>query len=124
MAALRYRNFLRLCEEWPLDKSKAGRDLGAVVRQKIAEAFKQGETSDIDTKECDRIYNSLRKINSNHYKHRYNRSQNMGCTGLTLEQCRTVLSNEGVEVLHSEEKSFFTSVKKTFGRVDKKINDS
>ncbi|XP_077151611.1 ubiquinol-cytochrome c reductase complex assembly factor 2 isoform X1 [Ranitomeya variabilis] len=46
MAASRYRRFLKLCEEWPVDESRRGRDLGAVLRQRVAQAFKEGENTE------------------------------------------------------------------------------
>lgn len=47
MAASRYRRFLRLCEEWPLDETKRGRDLGAYLRQRVAQAFREGENTQV-----------------------------------------------------------------------------
>uniref|UniRef100_A0A5F5PSL0 Mitochondrial nucleoid factor 1 n=1 Tax=Equus caballus TaxID=9796 RepID=A0A5F5PSL0_HORSE len=45
MAASRYRRFLKLCEEWPVDETKRGRDLGAYLRQRVAQAFREGENT-------------------------------------------------------------------------------
>lgn len=47
MAATRYRRFLKLCEEWPRDESKKGRDLGTFLRQKVASAFREGENTQV-----------------------------------------------------------------------------
>jgi hypothetical protein len=47
MAALRYRRFLKLCEEWPVDETKRGRDLGAYLRQRVAQAFREGENTQV-----------------------------------------------------------------------------
>lgn len=47
MAASRYRRFLRLCEEWPVDETKRGRDLGAYLRQRVAQAFREGENTQV-----------------------------------------------------------------------------
>uniref|UniRef100_A0A8C5JRU5 Mitochondrial nucleoid factor 1 n=1 Tax=Junco hyemalis TaxID=40217 RepID=A0A8C5JRU5_JUNHY len=45
MAASRYRRFLRLCEEWPVEETKQQRDLGSFLRQKVAQAFREGENT-------------------------------------------------------------------------------
>lgn len=47
MAAGRYRRFLKLCEEWPVDDTKRGRDLGAYLRQRVAQAFREGENTQV-----------------------------------------------------------------------------
>ncbi|MEJ1271005.1 ubiquinol-cytochrome c reductase complex assembly factor 2 [Cricetulus griseus] len=47
MAALRYRRFLKLCEEWPVDETKRGRDLGAYLRKRVAQAFREGENTQV-----------------------------------------------------------------------------
>lgn len=47
MAAGRYRRFLKLCEEWPVDETKRGRDLGAYLRQRVAQAFREGENTQV-----------------------------------------------------------------------------
>jgi len=47
MSATRYRRFLKLCEEWPKDESKKGRDLGTFLRQRVASAFREGENTQV-----------------------------------------------------------------------------
>lgn len=47
MAASRYRRFLKLCEEWPVDETKRGRDLGSYLRQRVAQAFREGENTQV-----------------------------------------------------------------------------
>lgn len=47
MSATRYRRFLKLCEEWPRDESKKGRDLGTFLRQRVALAFREGENTQV-----------------------------------------------------------------------------
>ncbi|XP_068122243.1 ubiquinol-cytochrome c reductase complex assembly factor 2 [Hyperolius riggenbachi] len=69
MAAARYRRFLKLCEEWPVDESRRGRDLGAYLRQRVAQVFREGENTQIqDPEVCDQMYESLNRINSNYYR--------------------------------------------------------
>lgn len=47
MSATRYRRFLKLCEEWPRDDYKKGRDLGTFLRQRVALAFREGENTQV-----------------------------------------------------------------------------
>ena len=35
-AASHYKQFLRLLEAWPVDKSKAGRDLGELIHKRVS----------------------------------------------------------------------------------------
>ena len=42
-----YQDFLRVCEKWPVDQSRAGRDLGECLRFDIAPKFKE-ETIDVE----------------------------------------------------------------------------
>ena len=96
--ASRYKQFLQLCEKWPLDKTKIGRDLGAVIRDQVGKAFKSGEASVVNEKECDEALASLRRINSNHYKTVYAMPEHCkGFTQLTVEQCRQMNSNENMQ---------------------------
>ncbi|XP_039391313.1 uncharacterized protein LOC120403769 isoform X1 [Mauremys reevesii] len=52
MAATRYRRFLKLCEEWPAEATKRGRDLGAFLRQRVAQAFREGESTQAWEEDC------------------------------------------------------------------------
>lgn len=101
-AAARYRKFLKLCETWPVDALKTDRDLGLYIRRRIAEGFRQGDATEIDVAECDRIYNSLHRIASNHFRRSYPRLRDNNFSGLNLEQCRTMNSTETLETLKSK----------------------
>ncbi|KAL4645818.1 ubiquinol-cytochrome-c reductase complex assembly factor 2 [Arapaima gigas] len=93
MAATRYRRFLKLCEEWPKDESKKGRDLGTFLRQRVALAFREGENTQIsDPDKCDQMYESLVRINSNYYRDKFPRAKDTSFTGVTVEECRVLLS--------------------------------
>ncbi|KAH1171790.1 hypothetical protein KIL84_007408 [Mauremys mutica] len=52
MAATRYRRSLKLCEEWPVEATKRGRDLGAFLRQRVAQAFREGESTQAREEDC------------------------------------------------------------------------
>uniref|UniRef100_A0AC11D737 Ubiquinol-cytochrome c reductase complex assembly factor 2 n=1 Tax=Ovis aries TaxID=9940 RepID=A0AC11D737_SHEEP len=130
MAASRYRRFLKLCEEWPVDETKRGRDLGAYLRQRVAQAFREGENTQglippavkegslfstpspafvvcrlfddchsdaceiAEPEACDQMYESLARLHSNYYKHKYPRPRDTSFSGLSLEEYKLILSTE------------------------------
>ncbi|XP_041945844.1 ubiquinol-cytochrome-c reductase complex assembly factor 2 isoform X1 [Alosa alosa] len=97
MSATRYRRFLKLCEEWPRDESKKGRDLGTFLRQRVAHAFREGENTQLsDPEKCDQMYESLARINSNMYREKFPRAKDTSFTGVTVEECRMLLSTDTV----------------------------
>uniref|UniRef100_A0A8C6SGG1 Mitochondrial nucleoid factor 1 n=1 Tax=Neogobius melanostomus TaxID=47308 RepID=A0A8C6SGG1_9GOBI len=93
MSATRYRRFLKLCEEWPRDESKKARDLGTFLRQRVAAAFREGESTQLsDPEKCDQMYESLARLNSNVYRQKFPRVRDTSFTGVTVEECRVLLS--------------------------------
>ena len=106
-AASRYRKFLKLCELWPVDASKTDRDLGLYIRRRIAEGFRQGDATEIDVAECDRIYNSLHRIASNHFRRSYPRLRNNNFSGLNSEQCQIMNSSDTLETLNRKRFKFW-----------------
>lgn len=118
MSAARYRKFFRLCEEWPLDHTKQGRDLAVFLRSKIAEAFKMGENAQIaDTAKCDSAYESLQKLNTNFYRNKFaslTTEKTVGASGLSFQECKIVMATESLNELKSEETGFLAKLKKTF----------
>uniref|UniRef100_A0A3Q1GL77 Mitochondrial nucleoid factor 1 n=1 Tax=Acanthochromis polyacanthus TaxID=80966 RepID=A0A3Q1GL77_9TELE len=94
MSATRYRRFLKLCEEWPRDETKKGRDLGTFLRQRVASGFREGENTQIsDPEKCDQMYESLARINGNVYRQRFPRVRDTSFTGVAVEECRLLLSD-------------------------------
>ncbi|PVD23515.1 hypothetical protein C0Q70_16787 [Pomacea canaliculata] len=115
MSAARYRKFLRLCEEWPLDQSKTGRDLAAVIRQKVADAFRMGENTTVnDEAKCDQAYESLQRLSSDFYRKKYSANRTVGATGVSYEECKVVMSTEALKVLNDQNTGIFTKLKRTF----------
>nr|KAF7425683.1 hypothetical protein H0235_008121 [Vespula pensylvanica] len=102
-----YRNFMKLLESWPLDKSKPGRDLSQHIRDQVKLTFSKGDiTTPVDQEQCDRYYGSLKRITSNHYGQIYKRNLTSTASGLTAEQCNIALSPEMKEYLEEENKFF------------------
>ncbi|XP_068598869.1 ubiquinol-cytochrome-c reductase complex assembly factor 2 [Brachionichthys hirsutus] len=116
MSATRYRRFLRLCEEWPRDEYKKGRDLGTFLRQKVAVAFREGENTQIsDPEKCDQIYDSLARINSNVYRQRFPRVRDSCFTGITVEECRMMLSGN-LQQMDEEKKGLWKTITERFSK--------
>ena len=123
-AGVRYKKFLRLCEQWPLDKSKSGRDLGEHIREQVAKTFNRGEATIVNPEKCDRIYASLEKINSNYYQNTYSRVKDNNCSGLTLEQCTIIISNDTRDYLQSENASWLRRVRTSLSIMAKRMAGS
>lgn len=118
MSAARYRNFFKLCEAWPVDPTKTGRDLSTVIRQRVADAFKMGENSQIaNAAKCDKDYESLHRLTTNFYKMKYEdrtAKRTVGATGLSYEECRAVMATESLDELKHDQTSLFQRLKQTF----------
>ncbi|XP_053313818.1 ubiquinol-cytochrome-c reductase complex assembly factor 2 [Spea bombifrons] len=115
MAALRYRRFLKLCEEWPVDETKRGRDLGAIIRQRVAQAFREGENTQVTNPEaCDQMYESLSRINSNYYREKYPRIQDTSFTEVTAEEYQMVLATDSLKQMEEMKKGMWTRLREKF----------
>ncbi|XP_015506298.1 ubiquinol-cytochrome-c reductase complex assembly factor 2 [Parus major] len=115
MAASRYRRFLRLCEEWPVEDSKQQRDLGSVLRQRVAQAFREGENTPIsDPEACDQMYESLVRIHTNFYKNKYPRLKDTTFTGVTVEDCRMILATDILKQMEDIKKGTWKRLREKF----------
>ncbi|XP_034941325.1 ubiquinol-cytochrome-c reductase complex assembly factor 2 [Chelonus insularis] len=119
-----YKNYLKLLEQWPLDKNKPARDLGQYIRNKIKLAFATGRLdSSIEKDKCNRHYESLQRIVTNYYYRQYPRKLNSTATGFTSDQCNFVLSPEAQAYFEKESKSKFERVKERIkGKHDEESN--
>ncbi|BFZ17032.1 hypothetical protein BsWGS_20071 [Bradybaena similaris] len=102
MASTRYRNFLRLLEQWPVDKSREKRDLGAFVRRRVVEGFSHGEATTINAAECDKVYASLHRISTDVHSRAWARSSQTSASGAEPEILHTTLSDSGLRDLAKE----------------------
>lgn len=106
-----YKNFLRLLEKWPLDSTKQKRDIGVHIREQIKLQFGAGGLrKPVDQENCDKQFYSLKKIVDNHYKTLYHRSSASSATGLNVEQCKQVLSDEYLEYLEDQRDKIILNV--------------
>ncbi|XP_042318302.1 ubiquinol-cytochrome-c reductase complex assembly factor 2 [Sceloporus undulatus] len=115
MAVTRYRRFLKLCEEWPVEETKRGRDLGTFLRQRVAQAFREGENTQIpDPVTCDEMFESLVRIHTNYYKTKYPRLKDSSFTGVTVEECKMVLATDSLKQMEEAKKGKWTKIREKF----------
>ncbi|XP_020339255.1 ubiquinol-cytochrome-c reductase complex assembly factor 2-like [Oncorhynchus kisutch] len=115
MSVARYRRFLKLCEEWPRDESKKGRDLGTFLRQRVTHAFREGENTQLsDPEKCDQIYESLARINTNVYRERFPRTRDTSFTGVTVEECRMLLATGNMQQMNEKKKGLWKTLTERF----------
>lgn len=102
-----YFDLIRLFKQWPIDKSKTGRDLGEYLRERFSKAFNIGENSQVDVNEWSRFYESMKLLASNDIKNQYPRERNWTASGLSREQLRFLLSNKSLQA----NREFFQKLK-------------
>ena len=92
-----YFDLIRLFKQWPIDKSKTGRDLGESLRAQFSKAFTQGENSQVDLSEWNRFYDNMKLLISNDIKRRYQRDRDWTASSLSREQLHFLLSNKSLQ---------------------------
>ncbi|CAK9299045.1 unnamed protein product [Gordionus sp. m RMFG-2023] len=111
----RYRDFSKLMQKWPLDisKSETNRDLGAYIRQKIKEAYKQGQYNHISNQKlCDNIFKNLSDIADDKYLKLYPRNKSLiGSTGLSKELCDKIMSDNMLNIMQYRRLSLYRRIK-------------
>lgn len=73
-----YKKFLQVCEQWPVDHNRLGRDLGEHLKGSLVPRIKKSEISSI---EAEKMLDSLIKISSNYYRNKYPRKAETAFTG-------------------------------------------
>lgn len=100
-----YKRFTSLCQKWPRDESKAGRDYGEYFRKELSEFFPQGEFSQVkDAQKVDAKLKPLERIASNQY---YNEKQlkRSSASGMEGWACRGAVSNEGIRAVQEQDET-------------------
>lgn len=72
--------------------------------------FELSNSQDLDSEHCNQQYNSLNRLADNYYKKKYMRTRHNSATGLNPEECNIILSNEVLDYLKEENKSFFQKI--------------
>lgn len=98
-----YKRFTSLCQKWPIDKTKAGRDYGQFFREQLGAHFPQGEISKV--KDMDLVesqLSSLERIADNTY---YNETplKRSSASGMEVSACRNLVSNEGLRSIQEQD---------------------
>lgn len=102
-----YKRFLQLLEKWPIDKSKAGRDLGEHLRDQLKHTFRTTDKTIHSDDLFQKQYEALERISHSAAAQRYPRKVHptSTATGLSGEQCNQVLSSEFLEYLNEDKKT-------------------
>ena len=119
-AASRYKRFLKLCEAWPADPTKQGRDISPVIRQRVLNAFYAGDGTHLDDpKKCDSDYEIMHRLVTNYHRARYESDivRNIAALGITYDECHTFMSSEVIDELIEDNKGkLWSNVKRLFKR--------
>lgn len=103
MSSSRYRQALTILERWPKDPTKGEhRDIAVLLRKRIAESFRQGDTTVIsDPEKCDRMLKSLDNISSNKLKneHKLLVPVRVGALGFEYDVIHESLSDDMLQQL-------------------------
>lgn len=96
-----YRRFLSLCQKWPTDPTKAGRDYGERLREYLAKQFPHGEQGQVkDPELTEASIEALERISNNkHFND--NPLKRSSATGLDAWACRMAVSNEKLEMVQN-----------------------
>ncbi|NXL08254.1 UQCC2 factor, partial [Mesembrinibis cayennensis] len=94
---------------------KRQRDLGVFLRQRVAQAFREGENTQIaDPETCDRMYESLVRIHTNYYKNKYPRLKDTSFTGLTVEDYKMILATDILKQMEDMKKGTWKKLREKF----------
>lgn len=86
------------------------RDLGQHIREHVKITFKTGEVYSGDETECNRIHASLTRLADNQYGRLYPRKSNSCASGLSADECHSLLSTEFLEELKKSDEGLFTKL--------------
>lgn len=100
-----YKRFVSLCQKWPKDDTKVGRDYGEYFRGHLGRHFAHGEQSQLKSAmEVERSLKPLERLANNQY-YNENPLKRSSASGLEAWACKEVISNTGIKMLDDDEKS-------------------
>ncbi|KAJ8369448.1 hypothetical protein SKAU_G00094760 [Synaphobranchus kaupii] len=67
-----------------------------------------------DPEKCDQMYESLARINSNFYREKFPRVKDTSFTGVTVEECRVLLSTGSMQQMDEEKKGLWKTLMERF----------
>ena len=111
-----YRRFVNLCEKWPKDNTKVGRDYAEYFRRQIGVNFPHGELGQVqDPKAVEESISALERIANNLY-YNENPLKRSSASGLEAWACRLAISNDGIrEIQEQDEVSLINKLKRRLG---------
>ncbi|XP_054164031.1 ubiquinol-cytochrome-c reductase complex assembly factor 2-like [Oppia nitens] len=114
-----YRRYLLVCNQWSIDTTKTGRDFATHLRQELQKLFPKAELTDLKTnelKDLEENIAALERLNRNiYFKPTFYESS---ASGLTADECKRVISTEGLKELEIQfDRSFVSKFKDTFGSI-------
>jgi hypothetical protein len=86
------------------------RDLGLHIREQVKITFKAGEVFSGDETECSRIHASLKRLADNQYGRLYPRKSNSSASGLSADECHSLVTTEFLEELKKSDKGLFSKL--------------
>ncbi|EDV23589.1 Ubiquinol-cytochrome-c reductase complex assembly factor 2 [Trichoplax sp. H2] len=101
MSAKLLRKFNQIMQQWPIDKTKPGRDLAVVLRDRIGQDLQNDKL-----KNPLQVINNLTRLNSNYYYQKYRRKKNTSFTGNLTKEYSYLLSTENQEKIAKKKKGF------------------
>ena len=94
---------MKLLERWPVDSARPDRDLGQLVRRRVAGTFPKGPASVVaDEAGCDKDLASLTRLSTDVHRARWERRRATCATGHQLEDLNETLSDEGLVAMAKE----------------------
>eukprot|EP00088_Acartia_fossae_P027205 TRINITY_DN27950_c0_g2_i1.p1 TRINITY_DN27950_c0_g2~~TRINITY_DN27950_c0_g2_i1.p1 ORF type:complete len:147 (+),score=11.82 TRINITY_DN27950_c0_g2_i1:58-441(+) len=124
MGSQTYRNFIKVIEKWPLDKSKEGKDIGEGLRLLLSSNFPSGPNSVLsDERHMKRQIEAAKFLAEDRLLKKYPRIYDSTFTGLPIEDLTQITS---VEVLGQmtenadNKKTLVQRIKSAFGRPSNK----
>jgi len=89
-----YRNFVRVLEKWPVDKNKAGKDLGEALRTSFSKSFPSGSTTKVDEKLLNKQISAIDSLIADKSRNAHQRQSKSTFTGLDLETLSQITTTE------------------------------
>lgn len=103
-----YRRFVQLCERWPKDLTKSGRDYGEKMRVQLSEHFPHGELGIVkEPKKLAQTLDALERLANNNY-YNENPLKRTTASGLDISALRESISNQGIAALMEQEENSIT----------------
>lgn len=100
-----YRRFVNICQIWPRDSTKAGRDFGEHFRQILSSKFPHGDLGEVKDKSYVESAISALETIANNVHFNSNVLKRSSSTGLEAWACREAVSTECLRQLQEQEES-------------------